>query len=290
MTSSSYASITDLTVMENPRQTTTKGFAFDANFFVGSSTCPSLLALLRFFNANNITFPTSPTLYYIYATVAKMDASAGIDLFNSDLKATDYALVGDIQFIIPLGVPGDLDIDTRQRPYVHLAGVALKPDFNATTFTIDSDQYTSSFREAQKVAKDKKEPVCGRSFFPADCIIHDSPRYAIIKKPIPFNRHFVMFTGYIAGISSSLENSEIKERFCIDVENVAFLGTSNLAQASTTKDSPAASSSVSTPVTASGRTHWSYDTPVAGANKRRKTSSPPPTEGGSSSPPRSSSP
>ncbi|KAJ7638113.1 hypothetical protein B0H17DRAFT_1149254 [Mycena rosella] len=288
MSSASYASIAGLTVMENPRSTTTKGVVFDGNFYVGTESCQSLLVLLRYFNGSGMEFSSTPTLYFVYATIAQMDVNrelntSKINLYQSDLEPADYSLVGDIQIIIPLGSPADLGIDPRQRAYVHLCGAVFNPNGDTATFSLDADQYTASFRETQKEAKDKHQPV-PRSYFPADCIIPDSPRYANTKKPVPFNKRFVMLTGYITGVTSTLEKT-VKERFCIDVDNIAFLGsqTAPAISGSAGASSPASFSSTSV-ITTVGRKRWSYDTqtPVNNGKRRKTETSPEPA--GSSSP------
>jgi hypothetical protein len=68
MSSSSYASLTGLTVLENPRQTTTMGLIFDANFFLGGKSTRSILASLQYFNANKTKF-LDVSVYFVYATV-----------------------------------------------------------------------------------------------------------------------------------------------------------------------------------------------------------------------------
>ncbi|KAJ7671026.1 hypothetical protein B0H17DRAFT_1209171 [Mycena rosella] len=260
MSSASYTSIAGLTVMENPCSTTTKGVVFDGNFYVSTESCQSLLVLLCYFNSsqrNGISFNPN--------TIAQMDVNrelntSKINLYQSDLEPADYSLVGDIQIIIPLGSPADLGIDPHQRAYVHLCGAVFNPNGDTTTFSLDADQYTVSFREAQKEAKDKHQPV-PRSYFPADCIIPDSPHYANTKKPIPFNKRFVMLTGYITGVISTLKKT-VKECFCIDLDNIAFLEsqTASAISGSAGASSPAALFSSTSVITAVGRKCWSYDT------------------------------
>ncbi|KAJ7077373.1 hypothetical protein B0H15DRAFT_805192 [Mycena belliarum] len=266
MTSHSYSSISGVAVLENPRQTSAKGLAFDGHLYVGGKSCQSLLMLLRYFNANDTEFPPVPTMYYIYATVAQMDTTAKIELFSDD-QAADYTLVGDIQVIIPIGPPSEVEIDSRQRAYVHLCGAASNPNMDMATFSLDIEQYTSSFRDVQKLAKEKKEKA-PKSLFAANCVIRDSPRYTYIRKPVPFNKRFVMLTGYLVDVDSTLDITgiKVKQRICVDVENIAFLGQAPLTAGSSESD-PAASTS--TPAGSNGRKRWSYDTPVPD-NKRRK--------------------
>lgn len=69
MSSSSYASITALTVLENPRQTTTKGLVFDAHIYLGTEERESIVASLRYFNHSDVSFKPLG-LYFAYFTVS----------------------------------------------------------------------------------------------------------------------------------------------------------------------------------------------------------------------------
>ena len=63
-----------------------------------------------------------------------------------------------------------------------------------------------------------------KSAFPVVGYIPDSPRYKN-KKPVPWVKKFVSFGGYLTGISSSLDGETLTERFRIEVDNIAFLGS-----------------------------------------------------------------
>ncbi|KAJ6462015.1 hypothetical protein C8R47DRAFT_1202285 [Mycena vitilis] len=282
MSSSSYASVFALSVLENPRQTTIKGLVFDAHFYLGGPSQESTMASLRYFNGNDTSFP-QVGVYFVYATVAQHDPSSGVDLLlgESEYNPTEYSLVGDIQFLFHLGSPEDIGLDMCQRPYVHLSGVAMNSNAQTATWTVDADQYTSAIREVQKSAKEKGEPV-PRSLFPANCIIQNSQRYTHAKKPVPFNKRYFMLAGYLTDISSKLDNSgKVNDRFCVDVENISFLGMLTPgATGGTVADSPAASSSTSSPGGTPGPSkRWSYAS--VGKGKRRRMSSPGPEDASS---------
>ncbi|KAJ7933549.1 hypothetical protein B0H13DRAFT_1856053 [Mycena leptocephala] len=292
MSSSSYASLTGLTVLENPRQTTTMGLIFDANFFLGGKSTRSILASLRYFNANKTKFP-DVGVYFVYATVAQMDPSVPVDLFagpDFGLSREDFTLIGDIQFLYLLGEPDDVDINFLQRPYAHICGAVLNPDPETAKWSMEADQYTTAIRDVQKLAKEKGDPL-PRSFFPAICTIPDSSRYTNAKKPVPFNKRYVMVAGYLTDTSSTLDNdSKIKDSFCIDVDNIAFLGTQTTpATGGTVMNSPAPSTSASTPGARNNK-RWSYDTPIGNKKKKSRMSSPTPEIGTSSPAGPSSSP
>ncbi|KAJ7939230.1 hypothetical protein B0H13DRAFT_1850966 [Mycena leptocephala] len=236
---------------------------------------------------------TQNFLKLAYATVAQMDPSVEVDLFAGPefaLTRDDYALVGNIQFLFLLGEPDEVDIDPRQRPYVHICGAALNPEPNTAKWSMEADQYTTAIRDLQKAAKKRGDPV-PRSFFPAICTIQDSSRYANVKKPVPYNKRYVMVAGYLTDISSTLDNdSKIKDCFCIDVDNIAFLGTQTTsATGGTVMDSPAPSASTSTAGTSNNK-RFSSDTPADGKKKKRRMSSPAPEIGSSSPSAPSSSP
>ncbi|KAJ6488786.1 hypothetical protein C8R45DRAFT_1097141 [Mycena sanguinolenta] len=290
MSTSTYASFAALAVLENPRKITAKGLVFDGSFFSGlpEPQPKSLVASLRYFNAKDEAFPELG-LYFVYATLAQMDPA--IEVFTgegsgSDMKPDDFHLVGDIQFLFHLGHPGETSIDYRQVPYVHICGPALNADQAAATFTVTAEPYTSAFRELQKKAGLKKAASGPKSLFSAACKIHDSARYDGGKKPVPFNRRFVMAAGKITGMSSTLENGKVNDTYQIAVENIVFLGN-YVPPATPSVNSPVPSSSTSTTTPANRLKRWSYDTPVANSLKRQKSDA---DDDGSSVVARSSSP
>ncbi|KAJ7358090.1 hypothetical protein DFH08DRAFT_801938 [Mycena albidolilacea] len=222
MTSASYTSITGLTVLEKPRKTSAKGLVFDGFFYPGTESRESIMASLHYFNANGTDFPPVG-VYFLYATAAQVDPRSTVDLFpdpkwHVQRKREDYALVGDVQFLHLIGTPDEVDFDMRQRAYVHLAGAAMNPNADTATWSMEADQYTATIRDIQKEAKDSGK-VQPRSFFPATCTIPDSSRYTSstkTKKPVPFNKHYVMVAGFLTNITSVLDatDSKIKDRFC----------------------------------------------------------------------------
>ncbi|KAJ7367129.1 hypothetical protein DFH08DRAFT_949114 [Mycena albidolilacea] len=103
----------------------------------------------------------------------------------------------------------------------------MNPNADTATWSMEADQYTVAIWDIQKEAKDSGK-VQLRSFFPATCTILDSSHYTLstkTKKPVPFDKHYVMVAGFLTDITSVLDttDSKIKDCFCIEVGNVAFL-------------------------------------------------------------------
>ncbi|KAJ7036387.1 hypothetical protein C8F04DRAFT_1394265 [Mycena alexandri] len=218
---------------------------------------------LRYFNKNDTEF--APVgLYFAYITVAQLDPLSSVELFidpDSETKyegrhwtKINYTFVGDIQFLFYLGHPDEAGLDPNQRAYVHICGVALNPNVDTATFTVDADQYTSAVRDAQKEAKANNKPL-PKSFFPTSCTIRDSPRYEHVKKPVPFNKRYVMLAGYLTDITSSLSGNTVKDTFCVDVENICFLGSATGGTTITPVASTPSSSS-----SGGSRKRWNYST------------------------------
>ncbi|KAJ7821554.1 hypothetical protein B0H14DRAFT_2599175 [Mycena olivaceomarginata] len=278
MTSASYASITGLTVLENPRKTSAKGLVFDGFFYLGTESRESIMASLRYFNANGTDFPPVG-VYFLYATTRS-------GMFNANTKIMLWS--GMFQFLHLIGTPDEVDFDMHQRAYVHLAGAAMNPNTDTATWSMEADQYTAAIRDIQKEAKDSGK-VQPRSFFPATCTIPDSSRYTSstkTKKPVPFNKHYVMVAGFLTDITSVLDttDSKIKDRFCIEVGNVAFLGSQiTPATGGSVKNSL---TSMATPTPKQG---WSYSAGGKG-KKRLRDTSPERAQAGSPSGAGSSSP
>ncbi|KAF7334024.1 hypothetical protein MVEN_02307600 [Mycena venus] len=307
MSSASYASFTGLAILEFPRKITTKGLVFDASFYLGLPERQSVLASLRLFNQNDEVF-SDIGLYFVYTTViipstlrllllltlilvlkiAQMDPS--IEVFTGEGSGSPYtpdefSLVGDIQFLFYLGVPSEAGIDYRKPPYIHICGPAFDVNIPAATFSVTAEQYTGAFRDVQKAAAQNGQRVAKSLSLSTICTIQDSARYENNKKPVPYNKRFVMVAGNITGMTSVLENDKIKDSYRVDVGNVVFLGT-YVAPATPATNSAAASSSTSTPASGKRAKRWSYDTPVGGLKRKN----PDADDGRSSGPPSSPSP
>ncbi|KAJ7041736.1 hypothetical protein C8F04DRAFT_1176827 [Mycena alexandri] len=291
MSSSSYASLAGLAVLENPRKITKKGLVIDATFYLGAADRQSILASLRYFNSKDEVFP-EVGLYFVYTThskVAQMDPSVEVftgEESGSELTPDDFALVRDIQFLFHLGHPSEAGIDYRQRPYAHICGAAFNVDVPSATFSVTADQYTGAFREMQK--KTIGAPAA-KSVFSTICTIQDSPRYENIKKPVPFNKRFIMATGLITGLTSTLDNGKVKESYHVDVENIVFLGN-YVPPATPAGNSPVPSSSTMKSAPGTRLKRWSYDNLDKDPKRRKSSDAEGEGDGSSSAAPSSPSP
>ncbi|KAF7973540.1 hypothetical protein HWV62_14896 [Athelia sp. TMB] len=118
----SSASVTAVAVLESPRQVEgqPKTIIFDAQLYQGLEQQP-LVAHLRYFNENDLSFTDDVGVYFLHAAVAK--AVKGADLLPSNANIV-YDLVGDILFLYP--APGT---EPTYLPWVHIAGtVCGTPD------------------------------------------------------------------------------------------------------------------------------------------------------------------
>ncbi|KAJ7744353.1 hypothetical protein B0H16DRAFT_1463225 [Mycena metata] len=99
------------------------------------------------------------------------------------------------------------------------------------------------FQMQQKLAAADTNIVAQKSVFPILGFIPDSPRFKG-KKPVPWVKRYVSVGGYIAGMSASLEGETLQERFRVEVDHLAFLGTyTPLASTPAGSSSTAAASS-----------------------------------------------
>ncbi|KAJ7036491.1 hypothetical protein C8F04DRAFT_1338297 [Mycena alexandri] len=224
MSSSSYASITALTVLENPRATTPKGLVFDGHFYLGGETRHSIMGSLRYFNKSDTEF-APVRLYFAYITVAQLDPLSSVELFidpDSKTKCEDYTFVSDIHCSTSATRITQALIQTNVPMFTSVVSLSI-PMWTAT-FAVDADQYTSAMRNAQKEAKSNNKPL-PKSFFLTSCTIRDSPRYEHVKQPVPFNTYYMMLAAYLTDITSSLSGNTVTDTFCVDIENICFLGS-----------------------------------------------------------------
>ncbi|KAJ7908061.1 hypothetical protein B0H13DRAFT_2331721 [Mycena leptocephala] len=106
----------------------------------------------------------------------------------------------------------------------------LLPDNSVALGTINvvyPEQWTNAFNDYARVqatensAAAPKAPL--KSVFPVIGFFPETTRYK--KKPVPWVKRYVSFGGYLSGIVSSLEGETMQERFRVEVDNIAFLGT-----------------------------------------------------------------
>ncbi|KIK00974.1 hypothetical protein K443DRAFT_7224 [Laccaria amethystina LaAM-08-1] len=157
------ATITVITAVGNPRPTpgSSKKIMLDAQIYVGSSNCESLLGSLSYFNGSDMVFRKDDVaLYLLYATIAKMEDGAQIHPLTDSKEKYDF--VGDIQWIVPLTPPSAVNCDEKE-----------------ATFDVKIDQHISTLKNVKS----------GPSKFvtPFSWSIPDSPWYKT-GKPVPYNR------------------------------------------------------------------------------------------------------
>ncbi|KAJ7632869.1 hypothetical protein FB45DRAFT_913765 [Roridomyces roridus] len=124
-----------------------------------------------------------------------------------------------LQLICDSESPMFMTIDLAQPMFLFVSGVTVRSDTNAGTFTVDAEQFTSQHGEQRAVAG-----FAGKSVLPIVGFFPDSPRFRT-KKPVPWKNRYVAIGGWLRGISSSLEGETLIERFRVEVEHIAFLGT-----------------------------------------------------------------
>ncbi|KAJ7149358.1 hypothetical protein C8R46DRAFT_1230518 [Mycena filopes] len=227
MSSSSYATISALTVLENPRKVSPRTTVFTCHLYVGSADVQKIQGSLRHYSEEEgVQYPDAG-IYQATFTVAKM--RDGVDIFTDDVQErAECSFVGDIKkefyLIGDLNSPAMENFDLARRPTVNVCGAVIRSDSNTATFALDAEQYTAAFADQQKLAATDKSVVSLKSVFPIEGFIPDSPRYKN-KKPVPWVKRYISISGYLAGIASSLEGATLQERFRVEVDQIAFLGT-----------------------------------------------------------------
>ncbi|KAJ6462875.1 hypothetical protein C8R45DRAFT_1107949 [Mycena sanguinolenta] len=242
MSSASSVTVSALTILENPCKASPRMTVFTSHLYIGAPDLEKIQGSVRYYSEQDGEYPDIG-VYHVTMAVAKMEK--GVNVFTTDAKdEAEYSFVGDIKSFFLIGEldsPAVANIDLAQRPYVNVCGAVTRSDTTAATFTLDVEQYTTAFADqAKQAAEDAKKravdaaanptttfaaaPIPLKSVFPVTGHIPDSPRYKS-KKPVPWVKRFVSFGGYITGVSAALEGETIKERFLIDVENIAFLGS-----------------------------------------------------------------
>lgn len=111
-------------------------------------------------------------------------------------------------------IPVDIEKEQlRTRPWITISGIAINPNQDTSSFDLNVPQFTHANR-----------PSANPSVFPVLATIPTSPRFS--KKPIPKPNTYVSIQGFLTRYI--VDQAQIAERFCIEVENVVFLGRPNL--------------------------------------------------------------
>ncbi|KAJ7246064.1 hypothetical protein C8J57DRAFT_1241848 [Mycena rebaudengoi] len=214
MAATSYANMNVIAILTNPRKlpSLNKTTFYDAYVYIGPTEDDMLLGCVRHFNSGDtpVDFEAGPHSCII------MVAKSHADIEFVGEPANQYAFVGDLKDFAAV------DITSPRRAYMHVSSAVTKSDKGAGTFELEVKQYTAAYADLAKEKKDKAAPP---SILPVTGFFQDSPRYKR-GKPVPWVNRLVMFGGYLTGIAEDLDGDGVlKQRFVIDADNIAFLGT-----------------------------------------------------------------
>ncbi|KAJ7250492.1 hypothetical protein B0H12DRAFT_1324237 [Mycena haematopus] len=175
---------------------------------------------------------TSATFHAFRDRLLESPSIAGNVFTEDPAEQAEYSFVGDIK---TLGLISDdptsasfcsIDLEIL-RPYVFVSGAVTRSDNNAGTFTLDREQWTNAFNDHAKVQATENSAAAPKaqlkSVFSVIGFFADTARYK--KKPVPWVKRYVSLGGYLSGIASSLEGETMRERFRVEVDNIALLGT-----------------------------------------------------------------
>ncbi|KAJ7665014.1 hypothetical protein DFH06DRAFT_1186391 [Mycena polygramma] len=204
---------------QNPSQVgQSKVWLFDAHMCVGQK---ELIARLRVFNEWDFVFGDIG-LYSVNAWVARMDDK--FELGDGARPRKDYALIGDVQTLIPLHEMVTEKNDDNEEvavvrlpsinidflPYLIVTGPAFNPNKDTATFDMDIRPYLQAANN-------------GYASFPLSCNIPNSGRWkSNDTKPMPFGNKPVYVAGFLTGISTfdKIKGSAHKTRFAMDVIDI----------------------------------------------------------------------
>ncbi|KAJ7221049.1 hypothetical protein B0H12DRAFT_311356 [Mycena haematopus] len=222
MASSGLATMSTYTVLTNPRKSSPRTTVFDSNIHISGK---DVMGSVRYYSEEEHAFPDLG-MYHVIVAIAKMEK--GINVFTEDpTEQAEYSFVGDIK---SLGLISDdptsalfRSIDLAiLRPYIFVSGAVTRSDKKDGTFTLDPEQWTNAFNDHAKATENSTAAPL-KSVFSVIGFFPDTARYK--KKPVPWVKRYVSFGGYLSGIVSSLEGDTVQERFRVEVDNIAFLGT-----------------------------------------------------------------
>jgi hypothetical protein len=106
----------------------------------------------------------------------------------------------------------DIDaVELNFEPFVTIAGCVSSTDMNSLTFDIDADSWSNIIHATGK--------------FPAHISVPDHPRWGANgeNKPRPTLGTFIAITGILKSTVRTENNQEI-DHFCVNMDNIAYLG------------------------------------------------------------------
>ncbi|KAJ3818238.1 hypothetical protein F5880DRAFT_1685299 [Lentinula raphanica] len=264
------ATISGIAVLENPRFENSQTLLFDSHlFFYDESSSTNLrLALLRYFNIDNLSFnPDEPCTYFIVANVARMEAFCAPDKLTVGMEHSDYVFVGDIVQIIPID-----GVDPKHRPFISVCGVVTSYDRTATTKKIEVAPsvftYVLSNPKKSKDLLPASSPSQSNSaVFPVGFIVPDTSRWAGERAPKVSVGTYVCLEGFLHMVHRSSDG--MVTSFDAELDKVTFMGRAH-APAIARKSLPVPSdSSPSTPPTKRMRFSYTDSTPSSLTRKRK---------------------
>ena len=108
--------------------------------------------------------------------------------------------------------------DMRERPYVNVSGAAINSNKTASSFEINTPQYTSQYKTN-----------CNLSVLPVQAHFNSS-KYRT-KKPIPSNNTYVSIEGFLEDVET--DSTGRANKFHVSVDNINFLGRATLSPSGT---------------------------------------------------------
>ncbi|KAJ7829144.1 hypothetical protein B0H13DRAFT_1916640 [Mycena leptocephala] len=144
MSPSSYATLSALTVLENPRKASPRMTVFTCHLFVGPLDLEKIQGSVWYYLEEDGEYPDAG-VYHATIAVAKMEKSVNVSTEDAKEQA-EVSFVRDIKsfFLIRgLDSPAVANIDLGRCAYVNVCGAVTRSDSNAATFTFDAEQYTA---------------------------------------------------------------------------------------------------------------------------------------------------
>ncbi|KAF7311165.1 hypothetical protein MKEN_01017700 [Mycena kentingensis (nom. inval.)] len=186
---------------------------------------------LRLYNGSDKIFGDHILMFASGTLAAPL---ANTEVFG-DRSTIDF--VGDIKMFTDAGDPEFIDFNFNQPIQVHMCGPVSASNKSNGFFTVEGEQYVMAWTDRN--VNPKPTFSCEGNMM--------TPRYPNDKtRPMPFVRKFVGVSGTLTRIRRDVAiGSDIAQvrTFCIDVDDIAFLGTHVLT----------ASAAPSTPLPAAGK-------------------------------------
>ncbi|KAJ3964435.1 hypothetical protein EV361DRAFT_942167 [Lentinula raphanica] len=268
------ATLSGIAVLENARLDIGQTLLFDAHFYFydDPSSSNAQLALLRYFNIDNLSFDSEvPFKCFVHVNVARMESFCNTSQLSAGMELKDYVLVGDIVQLIPAA-----GANPKFRPFLTVCGVVTSYDRDAddkrievspSVFThvlLPKHNRKDSPSDSPSNSLSNSSPAQSQSAtFPVSYIVPQTSRWKAERVPKVSIGTYVCLEGFLHMVHR--DSAGMVERFDAELDKITYLGRPYVPAVS--RKLPVPANSPSTPANKKLKFSYADSSPVTHKRK-----------------------